>query len=851
MAFLARLFSGKPKAETGSVTADPPSAIANGRDPLTEVETDILSGHFAAALLAGRQTSESRPDDTRASLAVMRALLAWGRVKEAGMSVERVRLSAHDKQSCALVGTVYKDLGQFDEAEKWLLRAMERDDDTDLSCRRALALVLIAQRRFVEATHVCEQALAEAPEDVELLNMLGAAHFGNSNFATASRAFRLAVQANPKSNEAWANLGLALRSNGNHAEGLDALFEAERLGWTADPHSAPDSFSNLATALKDEGRNEDALAVYERNLPLRPNVSAQCDYALNLLRVGRFAEGWKQYEFRWLQSAQTIPRPNISWPPWNGQSLVGRTILLRAEQGFGDTLQFIRFAPLVKALGARVLLRVQTELETLLEKATGVDDLVPTRETVPPVDFYVHLMSIPRILGVNDAGDFGKEPYVKPDQQRIARWADRLADTTKLKVGLTWAGNPSHLRDFERSTSLRALLPLLQVPGVQFISLQKGLAAKEIDRLPKEIALLDIAGELHDFAETAAALTQLDLLISVDTSVVHLAGAMGLPTWLLSRAPPDWRWRDGRSDSDWYPSLVHFEQYERGNWAGLIDRVAVAFRQWVQERTMGSGSLTIPVSTARPSTVTTSSGLEASTKRDDSLLSGVVEGRGGIFQYFAHPSPVGVSLERYGEWLQPQLDILGRILHAGATVIEAGAGIGAHSVGLSRIVGNDGHLILYESELLMRRVLRQNVEFNRLCNVTVMRRSLGKSEAGSISKPPSSESVDDLALERLDCVKINASVDAVTLLAHAGNTLWNKRPLLFIQARDHSAAREIVEFVTGYAYRCWQMDTPLFNVDNFFLRTDNVFGSESATALLAIPEERDVAPIPSGLKELS
>ena len=381
-----------------------------------------------------------------------------------------------------------------------------------------------------------------------------------------------------------------------------------------------------------------------------------------------------------------------------------------------------------------------------------------------------------------------------------------------------------------------------------FVSLQKGDAAAEADVWSSELDWLDVGPELEDFSDTAAVISQLDLVICVDTAVAHLAGALGKPVWAMVAQPADFRWLEGREDSPWYPTMRLFRQSQRDDWTDVIERVKVALEERVREGPNAKAAEMNPASkpvSAAPQPLGTLAGLKAGQRPG---LSAVAETRVGILQYLPDEPMVGDAIGWYGEYLQPQLDLLARIVRPGATMMEVGAGVGAHAVFLGTLLGEAGHLFLYESRPVPQRILRQNLAANRVSNVTLMRRALGSQGegggtagvAGSAAAMPTTETLDELQLERLDWLKVNESVAALDVLAGASETLWRLRPRLFLAAADEATLGELAQRTREFSYRCWRMETPLFNPQNFNRRETDIFDGGSALALLAIPEEIEV-----------
>jgi hypothetical protein len=317
---------------------------------------------------------------------------------------------------------------------------------------------------------------------------------------------------------------------------------------------------------------------------------------MTLLLLGRLAEGFAEYEHRLAPRPAHIPGP----PVWRGEPLEGWTILLHAEQGIGDTIQFVRYLPEVARRGAgRVLLAAPPTFARLLAGLPGLDALVRPEDRAE-VRAHVHcpLLSLPHVLGTTTVETIpAPTPYLRAEPAALTRWRERLADLRGLRVGLVWAGNPRHQNDRNRSIAPERLAPLLRVRGVSWVSLQLGAPVERLrEQAPEGAVLVDIAPELTDLAETAAAIVQLDLVVAVDTAVAHLAGALGRPVWVLLPAVPDWRWLLGREDSPWYSTMRLFRQQRAGDWDGVVARIAAALEALARRPGRGGASPPRPCS---------------------------------------------------------------------------------------------------------------------------------------------------------------------------------------------------------------------------------------------------------------
>ena len=384
---------------------------------------------------------------------------------------------------------------------------------------------------------------------------------------------------------------------------------------------------------------------------------------------------------------------------------------------------------------------------------------------------------------------------------------------------------------------------------MQFYSLQEGAAAAQIKKAQLGLRLVDLGPELEDFADTAAAIDQMDLVICVDTAVAHLAGALGKRAWTLIPTPAEWRWMIEREDSPWYPTMRLFRQRRHGDWAHVIVRVKEALVALVRsERAPSPADSSIDEAPDLHALIP----VPAKGRRSDNL-SAAAETAMGVVQYFPDQALIGDSIAWYGEYLRPQTDLLTRLIAPGTVMMEIGSGIGAHVLALAPAVGNAGHFFLYESRALFQQVLRQNLGANGIGNVTLMKRALGgqllsaanvASDAGNgkgarafAAPTMTTETIDELRLDTLHWLKINEATDALKVLEGAAESLWRLRPKLFVAAATVQAASSIASRARDFGYQCWKMEVPYFDPGNFNRRDADIFAGRSAIAVLAIPEE--------------
>jgi tetratricopeptide (TPR) repeat protein len=433
-----------------------------------------------------------------------------------------------------------------------------------------LGNLLSAVGRLEEGLAACRQAIKLQPGYAEAHNNLGITLGKLDRHAQAVEAFRTAVKLKDNYADAYSNMGNALAMLDRMEEAVTIYRKALELR----PDYANASF-NLGVALGRFGRYEEARAACRRASELDPSHTlADFSRALFHLVEGDFAQGLPLYEVRWETPEFTSPRRNFPQPMWDGGPLDGRTLLIHAEQGFGDSIQFIRYATLAAERGGQVIVEAPEALLEVFFTVKGINQLVPQGEALPHFDLHIPMMSLPLAFGTTLATIPQSVPYLSANAPRCAFWREWLAESdASLKVGLVWAGRPTHTGDRQRSMHLRQFLPIFRVPDVDFVSLQFDRGIEQIAQLPGRQPIRDASADIHDFADTAALVAQLDLVIAVDTAVAHLAGALGKPVWVLLPLAPDWRWMLGREDSPWYPTMRLFRQQRAMEWDPVIVQV--------------------------------------------------------------------------------------------------------------------------------------------------------------------------------------------------------------------------------------------------------------------------------------
>jgi tetratricopeptide (TPR) repeat protein len=553
------------------------------------------------ALASYDQALALRPDYTDALVNRGQCLVKLDRRDQALASFDRA-LALNPRHLAALKerGHLLRDRGQSAEALDCYDRALSIAD-TDPETHANRGLVLRALKRFDEAFQAYDQALARKPDYVEVIVARGNLFYEIHSYDKALEEYERALKVRPdfafgfnhrgnvlqamgRNDEAIASFesALALRpdlteAHNNRGNALLNLNRPEEA--LADYESAiahkPFAFAlvNRGSALHYLGRIEEALESFNRAIVLQPELpEAHWNKALLCLATGDFEQGWPAYEWRWRGATDLTPREFLQ-PQWHGEELSGKTILLHAEQGFGDTIQFIRYLPMVARKGGKVVLELPDSLMPLIADADGLISMHRRGDVLPAFDVHCPLMSLSLAFGTTATTIPASVPYLRAPAERVDAWRARLARLGKPRIGLVWSGKPDHKNDHNRSIPLSRLEPLLSIPGITFVSLQREYRETELPALT-QLPILRLDEAITDFADTAAVIGELDLVIAVDTAVAHLVGALGRPLWLLLSHIQDWRWMHDRADSPWYPSARLFRQSQIGDWDSVIAFVA-------------------------------------------------------------------------------------------------------------------------------------------------------------------------------------------------------------------------------------------------------------------------------------
>lgn len=479
-------------------------------------------------------------------------------------------------------GVVLLGLSRWPDSVMSLTQALALDASSALAWSN-LGVALKNLRQFQEALNCFDEALAREPNLPMALNNRGVVLRDLLRFDDAIASHGQAIALQPELVSAWNNLGLALKEAGRVEEALAAFDRALEL----EPGHVL-AWANKGVALQAQQQSEQALVCYDRALALRPDwPDLLWNKSHALLALGQLDSGWRLFESRWAAQGTGMRLPHPISRQWQGEDPAGKTILVFHEQGLGDTLQFCRYLPWLAQRGAKVFLQVPPALSRLMAALPGVAQVIERGQDLPAFDWHCPMMSLPRCLGGSSSDAVWLGPYLQADSLALDAWAHKLGPRQRPRVGLVWSGGfrpdqpELHATNQRRNLPLHVMARLLR-PDFDFYSLQKGEAAErelqEADASVKE-SIIDHTGSLHDFADTAALVAQLDLVISVDTSTAHLGAAMGKPVWLLNRFDSCWRWRLSSVDSPWYPTLRLFNQPRGGDWLSVMDAVGKALEE--------------------------------------------------------------------------------------------------------------------------------------------------------------------------------------------------------------------------------------------------------------------------------
>lgn len=529
--FQSGLFAEAEQAFTISIGID-----QNYAEPLCNLGAVLDSRHkYEEALDRYAAAIAIRPDYMQAFFNMGNTCRSLGNLDAARTCYEQAHALAPDfVPACLCLGGLHKNLGQFDCAREYFDIAI-RSNPNNVDAYQGLAESFKGQDELQNSVEACQLALEIEPKRVSVINLLGLVYHLLGRFNDSAACYRKALSLDPD-NTAILN--------------------------------------NYGTLLDEFGKTEEAVSIYNRIIEIDPgNAEGHWNLALTLLARGEYQKGWQEYEWRF-KKKQPVPIRDFCQPRWDGSMLHGRTILLHCEQGFGDTIQFVRYVPLVVPLGGKVIIECQVPaLKRLLQSLDGDVQVVSSGEPLPPFDCHLPLMSLPLMFGTTLETVPSQIPYLAADPADIEVWQKRLGNSKNLRVGLVWYARQAQLLSRKRLCPLVALSPLASIPGIEFYTLQIGEGAEQLKECEFGNSIRDFTVHIQDFADTAAFIANLDLVITIDTAVAHLAGAIDKPTWLLLPFAAEWRWMEHRRDCPWYPSMRLFRQPVHEDWSSVAASV--------------------------------------------------------------------------------------------------------------------------------------------------------------------------------------------------------------------------------------------------------------------------------------
>ena len=539
-----------------------------------------LQGHGSldAAEAAYRRTLEMDPNHVRAFNNLGNLLHQQGKLEEAA-NCHRVAVSLNPVSSDAHfnLGNDLKAQEKWDEAIACYEQAL-RLNPTWGEAHSNLGDALQGRGDLPAAVTSYGRALETLPNSPQVHSNLGSAWEKLREWDRATACYRRAVDLAPDFVEARLNLGSALHHQGE-LETADQHFRHVLRRDANNPHA----HNSLGLVLRDQGRTEEARRSFERAIELKPDYAeAHTSHAMLLLADGEFERGWPEYEWRW-KTKETIPR-HFDEPLWEGQRLDGKTILLHAEQGLGDSIQFVRYAPLVKAFGPTVIIESQTPLVPLLASCSGIDKVVTLGEPLPPLDVHAPLLSLPRILRTTLKSVPTSCPYLSAESHLVEQWRSRLEGLKGFRIGINWRGRTGQGMFRRRDIPHECIVSLAQL-NVSLINLQNDVTRQELDAIQSQIYYLgdDVDRTHGPFMDTAAIMRNIDLVITSDTSTAHLAGALAVPVWIALPYVASWQWMRSRSDSPWYPTARLFRQKTPGDWNGVFEEIRAELEKLVAD----------------------------------------------------------------------------------------------------------------------------------------------------------------------------------------------------------------------------------------------------------------------------
>ncbi len=530
-----------------------------------------------------------------------------------------VNLNPTNVQAYYILGHSLQEKGEVDEAITFYQKCLQLNPDF-ADAYYNLGTLFQDKKQYYEAILYYQKALNLNPNDVDACYNLGRILQEIDQYDEAINYYQRALYLNPTLADAYNNIGIILQEKEQLDEAMSYFFKALQLN-----PNLPDAYNNIGTILQEKEQLDEAMSYFQKTIQLDSNFYKayhnlgvnfmkmnQIDEALNLMNKalhlnpndanihfalgmafllkGDFNDGWKEYEWRWkakdFRKRGCFRKPDsFSQPILNNLDIGGKTVLVYAEQGLGDEIQFMRYIPLLAEVGANIVIECHKELSGLLHSVEGVKHLIIQGEQLPEFDLQCPLLNLPLIFNTTLENIPNKVPYLSVNPHLIQQWKYKIQiDSSNFKVGLVWQGNPKHKNDRNRSIPFNLFSAFAQLPNITFYSLQKGKGSEQSKNTPIGMKFLDLTEEINDLSDTGALIENLDLIISVDTSIVHLAGALGKPVWTLLPFAPDWRWMLNRQDSPWYPTMRLFRQPSPGDWDSVMKMVIEELQKFISTK---------------------------------------------------------------------------------------------------------------------------------------------------------------------------------------------------------------------------------------------------------------------------
>jgi len=819
-------------------------------------------GRPLEAIKAYRRAIAMRPDFVGAYINLGTVFLTLGQHEDAVTQYRRaITISPENTMALGNLGKALQDLGRIDEAIAAYRVAIAHQPDNAI-VQVNLGAALLAQQAWVESITATRRAIDLCPDNAMAYANLGTALMHLEQRDQALAACRQAIALHPRDVSINASLGGAMLELGALPEAIALCRQAI----TLDPGQANAHF-NLSHALKAMNHLPEAALAARQAIALRPDTPEYHFHLAHiLLLLGELDEGWVEYDWRWkLQDFAWISELHGEFrrPPWAGEDICSKTILIYTEQGLGDVILFTRYLPLIVRRAGRVIVAVQPRMRGLLEKIQGIT-VVSIRE-IPLPDFDMHcpLLTLPRIFETRLDTIPAEVPYLTANAVERSRWERRIGGDA-FRVGIVWAGNPATKRDHFRSPGLANVMPLFAVPGVEFVVLQVGPGRDDLGTIPLPPHVMDLGEEIADLTDTAAIMTGLDLVISSCTAPLHLAGALGVRTWAMLPFVPYFPWLLERTDTPWYPTMTLYRQEQPGrDWSCVVSRIAADLAVLVRS---GSARYDVSAPKARQSVPADESPQGAAPDRSlkmgptmSETFNELAQCRGGLMLYNRNDTYIGASMRKYGEFSGEETALFRVIVQPGRTVLDVGANIGVHTVELSRLTGPAGVVHAFEPQRLIYQVLCANVALNSLANVFTHHAAAG-SAGGSLLVPaldpggrhnyggvsllgsPRGERVPMLTIDSLDlgdCQFIKLDVEGMETEALRGAeaTIGRFRPILYVENDRQARSAELISVLFQYGYRLYWHLPPIYTANNFRSDTENIFGDKVSVNMICIPAE--------------